>query len=404
METANTSAAHQRAAETKSALDSTAALETKIKELEGSLSRLRTENETLQIESTDLKAINKSLKEKEKAARAELATAQAAAGGDDKLKKQLREAKVEGAKHEQELEDLREELGTLKEANKALKAKEKAARVGLASAQASAGGDDKLKTQLREAKALAAKHEEEAEEIREELETLKETNKALKAKYREERVRVAGIEEELEALKAAKPKSRKASVKDDDSGSDSDVAPVRKKKVAKASPVKSRSKASPKSKPKARKATPASDSEDESPKKKPKKAAAKEKPSKPTSKSRKPLTETDVNGDSDDDAKSTRSSAEPEKKKKRKLFGAQPAFNWDPILSVSTEIQNVSMEYGYKKPEADSPERRRRHPHVLIAGEEHAYGRNNTPSRVLEELAHPRIEVGCSFAAVTDSL
>ena len=27
--------------------------------------------------------------------------------------------------------------------------------------------------------------------------------------------------------------------------------------------------------------------------------------------------------------------AEPEKKKKRKLFGSQPAFTWDPILNVS---------------------------------------------------------------------
>ena len=266
--------------------------------------------------------------------RAELATAQAAAGGDEKLKKQLREVKAESAQHEQEIEELREQLESLKETNKTLKAKEKSARTELAMAQASSGGDDKLKAQLREVKAQAAKHEDAVEEAREELETLKETHKALKAKYREERVRIAGIEEELEVLKAAKPRSRKATPKDD-SGSDSDIAPVRKKKVAK-SPVKPRAKASPKPKSKARKAAPVSDSEDESPKKKPKKApvSAKEKASKPVSKARRPLAEADVNASDDD--RSVRSSAEPEKKKKRKLFGAQPAFNWDPILSVST--------------------------------------------------------------------
>ncbi|EKD03674.1 hypothetical protein A1Q2_02020 [Trichosporon asahii var. asahii CBS 8904] len=314
LETANTSAAHQRAAETKSALDTTAALESQIKELQDSLVSLSAENEKLRSESAELQDAHKSLKEKEKLTRAELATAQAAAGGDEKLKKQLREVKAESAQHEQEIEELREQLESLKETNKTLKAKEKSARTELAMAQASSGGDDKLKAQLREVKAQAAKHEDAVEEAREELETLKETHKALKAKYREER-----------------PRSRKATPKDD-SGSDSDIAPVRKKKVAK-SPVKPRAKASPKPKSKARKASPVSDSEDESPKKKPKKApvSAKEKASKPVSKARRPLAEADVNASDDD--RSVRSSAEPEKKKKRKLFGAQPAFNWDPILS-----------------------------------------------------------------------
>ena len=40
--------------------------------------------------------------------------------------------------------------------------------------------------------------------------------------------------------------------------------------------------------------------------------------------------------DADADVETGRaSSVEPEKKKKRKLFGAAPAFNWDPIMSVS---------------------------------------------------------------------
>lgn len=299
----------------------------KIKELENALARLQSENEELQAGASELKTANKALEEREHATRVELTSAQAAAGGHANLKSQLRDAKAEAARCAQDAEAAREELEALKEINKSLKAKEKAARAELAVVQNSSGGDDKLRNQVREAKAQAAKFEEDAEEAREELETLKETNNVLKAKYREERVRVAGIEEELQALKSIKP--TKASTRKDDNDSDSEAEPVRKTKAAKASPSK------PRAKSKARKVTPASDSEDESSKKRPKKDAVKEK-SKSTSRTRKPLVTADVNGDSDNDAKSTRSSSEPEKKKKRKLFGgAQPAFNWDPILSVS---------------------------------------------------------------------
>jgi hypothetical protein len=45
--------------------------------------------------------------------------------------------------------------------------------------------------------------------------------------------------------------------------------------------------------------------------------------------------EDDAASDSDTPAAPLKEVAVPEKKKKRKLFGAQPAFQWDPIMSVS---------------------------------------------------------------------
>lgn len=37
---------------------------------------------------------------------------------------------------------------------------------------------------------------------------------------------------------------------------------------------------------------------------------------------------------------------EPEKKKKRKLFGAQPAFTWDPIMNVSRDMGLTDTQSG----------------------------------------------------------
>ena len=36
--------------------------------------------------------------------------------------------------------------------------------------------------------------------------------------------------------------------------------------------------------------------------------------------------------------------AQPEKKKKRKLFGAQPSFTWDPIMNVNSRFRVVGDE------------------------------------------------------------
>ncbi|KAL1409543.1 hypothetical protein Q8F55_003527 [Vanrija albida] len=171
-----------------------------------------------------------------------------------------------------------------------------------------------LKAQLRTAKVDVAKKTEEAADLAEELSVLKETSKerekALKAKYREaqeERNRLAVVEVELEALKAANAKAPKA----------------------KKEPAKKKAAASPVSKAKARKTSPASDSDGEPPKKKAPKASARAKSVLQDSDS-----ENAPPKDADSDAGNKSTSSAPDKKKKRKLFGVQTAFQWDPVLNV----------------------------------------------------------------------
>ncbi|WOO79546.1 Laminin subunit beta-2 [Vanrija pseudolonga] len=173
-----------------------------------------------------------------------------------------------------------------------------------------------LKAQLRAAKVEAAKRTEEASDLAEELSVLKETSKerekALKAKYREaqeERNRLAAVEVELEALKAANAKAAKVKKE-----------PVKKKAASRP--------ASPVAKGKARKTSPTSDSDDEPPKKKAPKASTRAKSVLADSDS-----ENTPPKDADSDAGNKSTASIPDKKKKRKLFGVQTAFQWDPVLN-----------------------------------------------------------------------
>ncbi|ORX36493.1 hypothetical protein BD324DRAFT_629053 [Kockovaella imperatae] len=216
---------------------------------------------------------------------------------------------------------LEKELKVSKEKERTLRTELDSA---LTSEQSRDGSTEKekseLKKSLRETKAMLAKKTEEFSDLQEELSSLqeasKEREKTLKAKIKDavaERDRLVGVEVELESLKSANAKLRATT---------SDAA----KKAPKA----------PKSK------KPASDSEDEIvPAKKARKAAQadtshlpalKEMTSNDTSKLQPSIPSVKVTGTDNGDV-SLASTAEPEKKKKRKLFGAAPAFTWDPIMS-----------------------------------------------------------------------
>ncbi|BEI99008.1 hypothetical protein CcaverHIS631_0400510 [Cutaneotrichosporon cavernicola] len=259
------------------------------------------------------------------------------------LEEQLAEKADATAALDGQLKELRGKLTKLEDAHRALVEKEADARAEIkrlqdASSKNTDSGEQvtELRVQLRAAKAEASKHEKAAEAAREEAEDTKaeykDVLKTLKDKYRSakaETARLAGVEEELEALKAAPPKKaprKKATPVE------TPEKPKKKAKAVTASP-------DPSDKPaKTRKTSPIADeSEDEAPKKK----ARKSKP--------KPLQETEDNGQSSPPVKKPKakgkvaatpadSDAEtpapaPQKKKKRILGGAAPAFTWDPILN-----------------------------------------------------------------------
>lgn len=178
---------------------------------------------------------------------------------------------------EGQLKEIKGKLAKLEDSHRALAEKEVDARAEVKRLQDAStlrdgeGGEEvaELRAQLRAAKAEASKQEKAAEAAREEAEDTraeyKEVLRTLKDKYRAakaETARLAGIEEELEALRAA-PAPKKAARK---KAASSEAATPEKKKKAKAaspSPVK----------PKARKTSPVADeSEDEAPKKKARKS------------------------------------------------------------------------------------------------------------------------------------
>jgi hypothetical protein len=66
--------------------------------------------------------------------------------------------------------------------------------------------------------------------------------------------------------------------------------------------------------------------------------------------------------------------AQPEKKKKRKLLGVQPAFQWDSIMNVSEDCR--------AEPRADSPVWRRCDPLYIITAQAGHEDRVDPPSRL----------------------
>ncbi|GMK58593.1 hypothetical protein CspeluHIS016_0600350 [Cutaneotrichosporon spelunceum] len=294
LETANTSLAHQRAAESRARV-------------------------TSEREGEAVVALEDQLAEKAEAAVA--------------LKVELKELKGKLAK----LEDAHRILGE-KEAD----ARADIKRLGDASSKDAEKGEEvaELRAQLRAAKAAASKQEKAAEAAREETEETKAEYKdilrTLKEKYRAakaETARLAGVEEELEALKAAPPLKKAPRKKA--APADTPEKLKKKPKAAPDSPDLS-VKAS-----KTRKTSPVADeSEDEAPTKKARKSKPKalqeaEDNGQSSSPIRKPKAKakakaTAIPADSDVE---TPAPAPEKKKKKRILGGAAPAFTWDPILN-----------------------------------------------------------------------
>ncbi|WVF67119.1 hypothetical protein IAT40_001864 [Kwoniella sp. CBS 6097] len=288
--------------------------------------------------------------------------------------KELVRAQTDLTSARNEIATLEDKVQVLEVKVKGLKEKEKEARSELDSwlreEQGKQGSESKmqkeLQGQIKKLKGELTTRSEELGEAKEELEEMqrsgKEREKTLKIKLREaneERDRLLGVEEELEALKASKSresikdKARKASPVEDESDRDV-VAPKKKPKKA-VSPVRAtkakviKLKVAPE---------PSSDSDSETPATKPKSTASAKSRGKSPSKSRKalpleasevvnqPLTETKANPStksnviievsapdpvSEDDAPAAPAPVVA-KKKKRLLGGAKPAFEWDSIM------------------------------------------------------------------------
>ncbi|EIW66816.1 hypothetical protein M231_01417 [Tremella mesenterica] len=237
-----------------------------------------------------------------------------------------------------------------------------------------------LQLQLRKAQTELQRKAEEVQDVQDELATLRESarerEKALKTKLKEaleEKARLAGVEEELEALRATtsappprKPKAPRLEVSESVPPEDQ-PAPVSRrgsprKPTAKSHPAKSKSLNTntadehsdgevipPK---KSRQPVPSvqSDSEDyaEARAKKPtttKKAKEIKAPLTETAdsvankrKSASPIKNKEKEKEKEAEKEIGKGAAEPEKKKKRKLFASQPAFAWDSVMSSGDGI------------------------------------------------------------------
>ncbi|WVW80019.1 hypothetical protein I302_101992 [Kwoniella bestiolae CBS 10118] len=214
--------------------------------------------------------------------------------------------------------------------------------------------------QIRMLKSDLSKKDEELEEFEEFRRSAKEREKTLKMRLKEaneERDRLVGVEEELQAMKSkgspkkvnGKEKVRKASPVQDDS-SDEEVAPKKRTKKAE-SPVRS-TKTKPKSAPAPIPVPSPSSSESESETVVSKTKAAPKRAKSPAKSKKVPLETSDIDNQPPPKSKTSTISKkvvdvpapEPEaesepvtaaaapKKKKRLLGGVKSAFEWDPIM------------------------------------------------------------------------
>ncbi|KAK4688070.1 hypothetical protein P7C73_g2034, partial [Tremellales sp. Uapishka_1] len=263
------------------------------------------------------------------------------------VQKSLETSQAELAQARTDIGHLETKIEKLEDKVKGLKEKEREARSELDNwvreEQGKEGSVDQekkeLSTTLRNTKNELQKKNDEISDLQEELLSLKETSKerekTLKAKYREakaEAERLVAVEEELESLRstAAKTKKPKAVIKAV-SGDEDEPSPIKSLKI--------------KPKEKVRKTSPVDEDSDEEParKKKPKKVLP---AAEPVSEEDAPVKRTAKSAlvESKDVANTASSlTAVVEKKKKRKLFGAQPTFSWDPILSSGDGVIPTSL-------------------------------------------------------------